>query len=86
MLCMGSGRMGRRIRPFNHQRRTQRMKPMGVTATLYIGKRRVGQMEWDKAIQIARLNLVMRSFTSSQRILALVAIGVHYVVTGKEIQ
>jgi len=62
------------------------MKPWGVTATLIIGKhRRLGE-DWQVALSIVKLELAFRRLNPVEFALAMMGVGMHVLVTGKEMQ
>jgi len=62
------------------------MKKWGVTATLYIGKKRVESVEWEKALVSVRVALFLRNLNYAEYIVAVAAIGMYGYVSGKDIQ
>jgi len=56
------------------------MKPLGVTATLVIGKHRVITCDWPQAMEKAKTIMAMRSLNAPEYAVAMVAVGFYTLV------
>lgn len=59
------------------------MKPLGVTATLQIGNHKPKKMEWEMALSNVKIVLALRQMNAPEYTVAMVAIGLYSLCTGK---